>query len=90
GPYGGVPPFDRVKVEDFKPALEIAMAENLEEIRRIPENPDAPTFENTIVALERSGQKLNRVLTIFGIWGSNLSSPDFQKVEEEMSPKLAA
>jgi peptidyl-dipeptidase Dcp len=90
GPYGGVPPFDRVKVEDFKPALEIAMAENLEEIRRIAENPDAPTFENTIVALERSGQKLNRVLTIFGIWGSNLSSPDFQKVEEEMSPKLAA
>ncbi|MCV4796161.1 hypothetical protein OFB84_30005, partial [Escherichia coli] len=66
GPYGGVPPFDRVKVEDFKPALEIAMAENLEEIRRIAENPDAPTFENTIVALERSGQKLNRVLTIFG------------------------
>ena len=55
GPYGGVPPFDRVKVELFKPALEAAMAENLAEIDKIANNTAAPTFENTIVALERAG-----------------------------------
>src|SRR5690554_4559339 len=48
GPYGGVPPFDRVRVEDFEPALEAAMREQLEEIDRIAANPEAPTFENTI------------------------------------------
>ena len=50
GPYGGVPPFDKVKVADFKPALETAMAENLQEIDAIADNPAKPDFENTIVA----------------------------------------
>ncbi|MER3430179.1 MAG: peptidase M3 [Blastocatellia bacterium] len=90
GPFGGVPPFDKVRVEDFKPAIEVAMQDQLSEIQKIAENSDKPTFENTIAALERSGEMLNRVLTIFGIWGSNLSTPEFQKVEQEMAPKLAA
>ena len=51
GPYGGVPPFDRVQVPLFKPALEAAMAEQLAEIDRIVKNPAAPDFQNTIVAL---------------------------------------
>src|SRR4030095_7005472 len=55
GPFGGVPPFDRVKVAFFKPALEAAMAEQLGEIDRVAKNTAAPTFENTIVALEEAG-----------------------------------
>src|SRR5687767_6514116 len=53
GPHGGVPPFDRVKVEHFKPALEAAMAEQLAEIDKIAGDPAPPTFENTFAALER-------------------------------------
>lgn len=90
GPNGGVPPFDRVKVADFKPALETAMAENRAEIDKIAANPEAPTFENTIAAMERGGKMLDRVSTIYGIWSSNLSTPEFRAVEEEMDPALAA
>jgi len=89
GPYGGVPPFDKVKIEDFKPALEAAMTENLAEVDAIANQKDAPTFENTIVAMERSGDTLNRVQTIFGIWSSNMSSKDFEPIDAEMSPKIA-
>ena len=90
GPYGGYPRFDKVKVADFKPALEEAMALNRREIAAIADNPAAPTFKNTIEALELAGQPLNRVTTIYGIWGGNLSTPDYQKVQNEMDPKLAA
>ena len=90
GPYGGIPPFDRVNVADMKPALEAAMAENLAEVDRIANNPAAPTFENTIAALERSGRTLNRVTTAYGIWSSTMNSPDFQAVERDMAPRLAA
>ena len=51
GPYGGIPPFDKVKVSDFKPALEAAMAENLAEVEKIANDPAEPTFENTIAAM---------------------------------------
>jgi peptidyl-dipeptidase Dcp len=90
GPYGGVPPFDRVKVSDFKPALEAAMAENLAEIDKITANKSKANFANTIAALERSGRTLERVRAIYDVWGSNLSTPEFQAVESEMEPKLAA
>lgn len=90
GPYGGVPAFDKVKVEQFKPALEAAMAKNLAEIDAITANKAAPTFENTIAALEDAGRTLNDVSTYYYIWGSNMSTPEFQKVEEEMDPKLSA
>src|ERR1700716_4148279 len=66
GPYGGVPPFEKVKVEDFQPALETAMAEALAEIDTVASDPAPPTFENTIVGLERSGRALDRVRNIFG------------------------
>ena len=90
GPYGGVPPFDKVKVEHFPPALEAAMAEQLAEVDKIASDPAPPTFENTLAALERSGRTLDRVGTIFGVYSGTMSTPDFQKVEEEMAPRLAA
>jgi peptidyl-dipeptidase Dcp len=90
GPYGGVPAFDKVKVADFKPALETAMAKNLAEIDAITANKAAPTFDNTIGALEDAGRMLNDVATFYGVWGSTMSTPEFQKVEEEMDPKLSA
>ncbi|HEV2835511.1 MAG TPA: M3 family metallopeptidase [Pyrinomonadaceae bacterium] len=90
GPYGGVPPFDRVQVALFKPALEAAMAEELAEIDRIAANPAAPDFENTIAALERSGRTLGRVTTLYGIWGATMATPEFQAVQREMAPRLAA
>ena len=90
GPYGGVPPFDRVQVADFKPALEAAMADNLAEIDRIAKDPAAPNFENTIAALERAGRTLDRVQTIYGVFGSTMNGPEFQVVQREMAPRLAA
>jgi len=90
GPYGGVPPFEKVKVEDFQPALETAMAEALAEIDKVASDPAPPSFENTIVGLERTGRALDRVSSIFGIYSSTMSTPEFQKVEEAMAPKLAA
>ncbi len=90
GLHGGVPPFDRIEVAHFKPALEAAMAENLAEIDRIANDPAAPAFENTIAALERTGRTLTRVETAYGVWSSTLNSPEFQAVEREMEPKLAA
>ena len=90
GPYGGVPPFDRVQVSYFKPALEAAMNENLAEIDRIAKDPAAPTFENTIAAMERAGSMLDRVQTIYGVFGSTMNGPEFQVVQREMAPRLAA
>ncbi|HEX5888341.1 MAG TPA: M3 family metallopeptidase [Pyrinomonadaceae bacterium] len=90
GPFGGVPPFDRVQVALFKPALEAAMAEQLAEIDRIAKNPAAPDFENTIAALERAGSTLERVTPLYGVWAATMSTPEFQTVQREMAPRLAA
>lgn len=90
GPYGGVPAFDKVSLDDLKPALEKGMEINLAEIDAITMKRSAPTFENTIVPLEKSGAELNRIFTYWGIWSSNMSSPEFRKVQGEMVPKLSA
>ena len=90
GPFGGVPPFDRVRPADFKPALEAAMAAELAEVAAIADSAAPPTFENTIAALERTGRASDRVQTLYGVWTSVLSTPEVQAVEEEMEPKLAA
>jgi peptidyl-dipeptidase Dcp len=90
GPYGGVPPFDRVQIAYFKPALEAAMAENLAEVDKIAKNPAGPSFEDTIAELERSGRTLDRVTTVYGVWAGTMASPEFQVVQREMAPKLAA
>ena len=90
GPFGGVPPFDQVQVALFKPALETAMAAQLAETERIAKNSAAPDFQNTIVALEEAGQELNRVSTLYGVWSSTMNGPEFQVVQREMAPRLAA
>jgi len=90
GPYGGVPPFDQARVDVLKPALEAAMNATLAEVERIAVNPEAPTFENTIVAYERAGRTLGRVQAIWNVYSSNLSTPAFQELEQEMEPKMAA
>ena len=90
GPYGGVPPFDTVRVEHFKPALEAGMAESLKEIDAIADDPAPPTFQNTLAAMEGAGRIFDRVSTVFGIYSGNLSTPEFQAVETEMAPRMAA
>ncbi len=89
GPYGGVPAFDRMNLDDLAPALEKAMSDRLAEVEAIASDPAPPTFENTIVAMERSGRELDRVMAYWGIWSSNLSVPEFRVIQKEMAPKLA-
>src|SRR5688572_29792203 len=90
GPFNGVPPFDKVVVADFKPALEAAIQESLTEINKIADEKTATTFENTVAALERTGKTLNRVQSIYSIWSSSMNTPGFNDVQREMAPKLAA
>ena len=89
GPYEGVPAFDKMEVSDVKAAMEKGMELSLAEIDKIANNPDAPTFENTIVAMESSGKELDRVFTYYGILSSNQSSPEFREIDTELSPKLS-
>ncbi|MCX7054288.1 MAG: M3 family metallopeptidase, partial [Proteobacteria bacterium] len=90
GPYGGIPPFDKVKVADLQPALEAGMTRQLAEIDRVASDPAAPTFANTIAAMERTGRTLDRVSTVYGVYSSTLNDEAVQAVEREMAPKLAA
>lgn len=90
GPYNGVPPFDKVKVEDFKPALEAAMTENRDEINKLVSNTEPPTFKNTIEGMERTGNTLKRVRAIYGIWTSNLTTPQLDTIQTEMEPRLSS
>jgi peptidyl-dipeptidase Dcp len=89
GAYQGTPAFDRVLLSGLIPAIQAAMQINLDEIDVIANNADAPTFENTIVAMEKTGSDLGRVMTYWGIWSSNQSSPEFRKIQAEMAPKLS-
>ncbi len=89
GPYNGTPAFDQMKVEDLKAAVEKGMELNLAEIDAIANNADEPTFENTIVEMERSGEELNRVFAYYGILRSNMSSPEARKIQGELAPKLS-
>lgn len=90
GPYGGVPAFEDMQLADLMPAMEAAMAEHLAEIDAIANNPKAPDFANTIVAYEKAGDTIGRVYTYYGIWSSNVSSPEFRELQRELSPKLSA
>ncbi|MFN0022475.1 MAG: M3 family peptidase, partial [Parvularculaceae bacterium] len=89
GPFDGTPAFDKMDLAQLKPALEAGMAMNLAEIDAIANNPAAPTFDNTILALEDSGRDLSRVFSYYGILGGNLSTPEFRAIQQEMAPKLA-
>ena len=84
------PPFDKIKDEDYQPAIEAGMAQELSEIKAIADNPTPPTFENTLVAMEKTGQLFQRAMNAFGaVTGAN-TDPVLQKVQAEEAPKLAA
>src|SRR5271163_4645593 len=84
------PPFDKIKDSDYQPAIEAGMAEQLKEIRAIADNPAPPTFENTLVAMEKTGDLFRRASAAFdAVTGAN-TNPALQKAEEDLAPRLAA
>ncbi|WCT12107.1 peptidyl-dipeptidase Dcp [Mucilaginibacter jinjuensis] len=84
------PDFTKIKDSDYQPALEEGMKQQQAEISKIADNTEAPTFENTLVALEKSGQLLNRVNGVFNLVTSANTNPTLQKVQEDEASKLAA
>lgn len=81
--------FSKIKDSDFKPALEAGLKQQLVEIQKIADNPAAPTFENTLVAMERSGMLLRRVSGVFNLLSGANTNPVLQQLSEEVAPKLA-
>jgi peptidyl-dipeptidase Dcp len=90
GPYGGVPPFDRVRVADFELALEAGMADQLARIDAIANGPEPATFANTTAEIERAGRAFERVRAVYDVFGSDLNDDAMQEVERRMAPRLAA
>src|SRR5689334_642852 len=84
------PQFDKIKNEDFKPAMEAGMREQLKEIEPIANNSAKATFDNTIVALEKTGRLLDRAERTFDNLNACNTNPELQKIDKEMAPKLAA
>ena len=83
------PPFDKLKDADYQPAIEEGMRQHLAEIRTIADNADAPTFENTIEAMERSGELLTRSANVFFMLTGAHTNETLQAAEEALAPKLA-
>ncbi len=83
-----IPPFDQIKTEHYLPALVAGIEEQNREIEAIVNNPEEPTFENTILALDNSGQTINKVAYVFFALTESMSSPELQKVDEEFTPLL--
>ena len=90
GPHGGVPPWDKVSPALFKPAFVAAIEIQRREIEAIASDPAPPTFANTIEALQRAGRALGRVDVLFGVMTNNRNTPEYQALDREMSPILAA
>jgi peptidyl-dipeptidase Dcp len=84
------PPFDKLKDTDYQPAIEAGMAEEMREMDAIASNPAAPTFDNTLVAMEKTGQLLSRALETFHAVSEANTNPVLQAVKTELAPKLAA
>ena len=89
GPYGGVPPWDRVRPEEFVDAFDAAIAEAEADYQRIADNSEPPTFANTIVAMELAGRTLNRVRPIFGVHSGNLNVGPIPEIQKVVMPKMA-
>ncbi|MFI6025070.1 M3 family metallopeptidase [Amycolatopsis magusensis] len=85
-----LPPFDRVTGAHYRPAFEAGIAEQVGEVTAIADNPEPPTFENTVVALERSGELLGRVSMVFFNLTSSDTTPELQQLQAEIAPKLSA
>jgi peptidyl-dipeptidase Dcp len=86
----GAPPFDKIKDADYQPAIEAGMAQQLAEINKIADNPAAPTFENTLVAMERSGRLLARASAVFNGVNQANTNPVLQKAKTALAPQMAA
>lgn len=84
------PPFDKIKDSDYQPAFDEGMIRQIDEITKIADNPEAPTFENTVIALEKSGQLLSRVSLVFNAVASANTDSILQKVQQYEAPRLAA
>src|SRR6185312_6175906 len=84
------PPFDKITDADFQPAIEEGMKQQLAEVERIAEQTEPPTFDNTVVALDRTGALLTRVSKVFSALAQANTNDTLQKVQKEESPKLAA
>lgn len=85
-----LPPFDKIKDEHFQPALEQGIAEEEKEADAIAKQTEKPTFENTVVALEKSGLLLSRARRVFSNLAACNTNPNIQKIEKEMAPKFSA
>jgi len=85
-----VPPFDKIKDEHFAPAIKAGMREQLKEVGAVANNSEKPTFDNTIVGLERTGRLLDRAERTFSNLNACNTNPAMQKIEKEMAPKLSA
>ena len=90
GKYGGVPPFDRVVVGDFASALDGGMAMYRTDVDAIASSNAAPSFANTIAALDDAGRALSRASTIFGVYASTMANKAVQKIEVDIAPKMSA
>ncbi|MBB3169002.1 M3 family metallopeptidase [Simiduia aestuariiviva] len=88
--YFKLPPFDKIQDTDYAPAFERGMADNLAEIEAIANNTEAPTFENTLVAMERSGDILNRVARVFFAMTSANTNDTLEAIRSDVAPKLSA
>ncbi|MGP2447960.1 peptidyl-dipeptidase Dcp [Pantoea stewartii subsp. indologenes] len=84
------PPFDQIQETDFLPALQAGIEEKRQEVLAIATSADAPTFQNTCEALEKSGQLLTRVSLVFNAMTSANTSPYLQQIDEEITPQLTA
>ncbi|MGB6745590.1 MAG: M3 family metallopeptidase [Terracidiphilus sp.] len=84
------PPFDKIKDSDFQPAIDAGLAQQLQETGAIANNPAPPTFDNTLVALEKSGQLVNRVMLVFNCVTSANTDDDLEKTQAYEAPRLAA
>jgi peptidyl-dipeptidase Dcp len=89
GSFEGIPAFDQVRVEDVEEAMLSAMASHLEEIQTIADDTAPPSFENTIVAMERSGYQLERAYAYYGVLSRNQSTPKFRDIQKKLAPDFA-
>src|SRR3569833_1671399 len=85
-----LPPFDRIGNADYRPGFEAGMRQQREEVRQIVDNPHPADFENTFVALERSGLLLNRVSSVFFNLNASNTDPEMEAIDSEIAPKLQA
>jgi len=90
GPHGGVPPFDEVTTERLGKALEQSLASYRQDVLKVAQNAESPTFANTIEALEHAGDEFERVTTIFSVYSANMNNAEIQAMEREWSPRFSA